>query len=121
MSTEARWTAVNCTLASLHVGDTIMSSLVVLPSCSSVVGVELVRTLRARVEDRRSLIGATCLSLAELHLRVVALRTFFVGDLLCARNILSDRERGEAVALALECGRIVGRTRVCVHLVWPLV
>lgn len=86
-----------------------------------VIGIELVETLRARVEDRRSLVSATCLGLAELHLGVVALRTFFVGDLLCARNVLRNGQRGEAVALALECGRVVGRAGACTRLVWPFV
>ena len=87
----------------------------------SVVGVELVGTLRARVEDRGSLVSATRLGLAELHLRVVALGTFLVGDLLCARNVLGDRQRGEAIALALECGRVVGLARGCTRLIWPFV
>jgi hypothetical protein len=65
-------------------------SYVVLDLCRSVVGIELVRALRARVEDRRSLVSATRLSLAELHLWVVTLGTFFVGDLLRARNVLGD-------------------------------
>jgi hypothetical protein len=65
-------------------------SQIVLHSCRSVVGIELVRALRARVEDRRSLISATRLSFTKLHLWVVTLGTFFVGDLLRARNVLGD-------------------------------
>ena len=87
----------------------------------SVVGVELVGTLRARVEDRGSLVSATRLGLAELHLRVVALGTFFVGDLLCARDILRDWQSGETVSLALQSGWVVRWARSCVCLVWPLV
>jgi hypothetical protein len=81
-----------------------------MSACYSVVGVELVRTLRARVEDGGSLVSATRLSLAELHLGVVALRTFFVGDLLYARDVLRDGQRGKAIALALEGGWVVGWT-----------
>lgn len=104
----------NITLASCHS---------CFPSFSrrSVVGVEFVGTLRTRVEDRGSLIGATHLSLAELHLGVVALGTFFVGVLLCARNVLGDRKRGEAIALALEGRGIVGWTRDCARLIWPFI
>lgn len=90
-------------------------------NCHLVVGIELVGTLGARVEDRGSLVSTTRLSLAELHLRVVTLRTFFVGDLLCARNVLRYGQRNEAIALALECGRVVGRAGVCTRLVWPFV
>ena len=92
-----------------------------MPSPCSVVGVEFVRTLWARVEDRGSLVGATRLSFAELHLGVVAFRTFFVRDLLDARNVLGDRKRGEAIALALKSRGIVGWTRDCARLIWPLV
>lgn len=87
----------------------------------SVVGVELVGTLRARIEDRGSLISATRLGLTELHLRVVALGTFFIGNLLCARNFLRNWQRGEAIALALECGRVIGLARGCTRLIWPFV
>lgn len=90
-------------------------------ACHLVVGVELVRAFRARIEDRGSLVSATCLRLAELHLGIVALGTFFIGDLLCARNFLRDRKRGEAVALALQCGRVVGWSRNCARLVWPFI
>lgn len=86
-----------------------------------VIGIELVKTLRASVEDRGSLVSATRLSLTELHFGVVALGTFFVGDLLCACNVLRNGQRGEAVVLALECGRVVGRARNCTRLVWPFV
>jgi len=86
-----------------------------------VIGIELVRTLRARVKDRGSLVSSTRLSLAELHLGVVALGTFFVGDLLCARDVLRNGQRGEAIALALEGGRVVGRAGGCTCLVWPFV
>lgn len=101
----------------------LTSQLIRIPvdKCHLVVGIELVGTLRARVEDRGSLISTTRLSLAELHLGVVALRTFFDGDLLCARNVLRNRQRGESVALALECGRVVGRARGRTRLVWPFV
>jgi hypothetical protein len=89
------------------VGCTLVTRMILLRNfliflCHSIVCVELVRTLRARVEDRGSLISATCLSLPELHLGVVALGTFFVGDLLCAGNVLRDRKRSESVAFALE-------------------
>lgn len=77
-------------------------------TCHLVVCVKLVRALRARIKDRGSLVGSTRLGLAELHLRVVALRTFFVDYLLGARNVLGYRESGEAVSLALERGRVVG-------------
>jgi len=87
----------------------------------SVVGVEFVGTLRARVKNRRAFVSTACLSLAKLHLGVVALGTFFVGDLLRACDLLRDGKSGEAVAFALECGRVVGWTRRCACLVWPLV
>jgi hypothetical protein len=67
----------------------------------SVVGVEFVHALRARVKDRGTFVSTTSLSLTELHLGIVALRTFLVGGLLCARNFLRDRESGESIALAL--------------------
>jgi hypothetical protein len=67
----------------------------------SIVGVEFVHALWARVEDRRTFVSTTSLSLTELHLGVVALRTFLVGGLLCTRNFLGDRESGESIALAL--------------------
>jgi hypothetical protein len=81
-----------------------------MTACCSVVRVEFVRTLRARIKDRGSLVSTTRLSLAELHLGVVTLGTFFVGDLLCARNVLRDGQRGEAIARALEGGWVVGWT-----------
>jgi hypothetical protein len=56
-----------------------------------IVGIELVRTLRTRVEDRRTLISATRLSLTELHLGVKTLNTFFVSNLLYASNVLGYR------------------------------
>ena len=81
-----------------------------MTACCSVVRVEFVRTLRARIKDPGSLVSTTRLSLAAQHLGVVALGTFFVGDLLCARNVLRDGQHGEAIALALEGGWVVGWT-----------
>lgn len=65
-------------------------------------------TLRTSVENRRSLISAAQLHLAELQLRMTALRTLFVGDLLRVGDGLRDLEGGEVVAFALESGRVVG-------------
>jgi hypothetical protein len=67
----------------------------------SVVGVEFVKALRASVEDRGAFVSTTSLSLAELHLGVVTLRTFLVGGLLCTSNFLGDWKSGESIALAL--------------------
>ena len=86
-----------------------------------IVGIGLVGTLGARVEDRGRLVSATRLSLAELHLRVVALRASFIGDLLCVRNVLRNRRRGEAIALALKYEWVVSRAGGCTRLIWTFI
>lgn len=85
------------------------------------VGIGLVGALRARVGDRGSLVSVTRLGLAELHLGVLTLGTFFVGDLLCARNVLRNRRRGEAIALALKLEWVVGRAGGCTRLIWTFI
>jgi hypothetical protein len=67
----------------------------------SIVGVELVKTLRASVEDRRAFISTTSLGLTELHLGVVTLWTFLIRGLLCTGNFLRDWKSGESIALPL--------------------
>jgi hypothetical protein len=78
---------------------------------SSIVRIEPVLTLRTSIENRRPLIRTPQLHLAELHLRMMALRTLFVGELLRVYDGLRDLEGGKIVALALEGRGVVGAAR----------
>ena len=71
-------------------------------------------TLRTSVKHRRPLIRTPQLHLTEHQLRMMALRTLFVGGLLRVGDGLlrvgdglRDFEGGEVVAFALERGRVV--------------
>lgn len=61
----------------------------------------LMPTLRTSIEDRTPLIRTTHLHLAELHLRMMALRAFLIDDLLGGCDLVRNLESGEVVALAL--------------------
>lgn len=64
-------------------------------------------TLRTSVKHRRPLIRTPQLHLTEHQLRMMALRTLFVGGLLRVGDGLRDFEGGEVVAFALESGGVV--------------
>ena len=70
-------------------------------------------TLRTSVKHRRPLIRTPQLHLTEHQLRMMALRTLFVGGLLRVGDGLRDLEGGEVVAFALERGRVVGVAGGC--------
>jgi hypothetical protein len=73
----------------------------------SIVRIKPVLTLRTSIENRRPLVGAAQLHFTEHQLRMMALRTLFVGGLLRVGDGLRDFEGGEVVAFALESGWVV--------------